>query len=52
MPMEKVAHVDMVSEFVPVRQVHGDALQIQKAITNVLENAVKHSPFVNTILIR
>jgi signal transduction histidine kinase len=44
MPMAQVAHVDIGSELSSVPQVQGDPSQIQRAIANVLENAVKYSP--------
>jgi two-component system OmpR family sensor kinase len=52
MPMAQVAHVDIVSELSSVPQVHGDAPQIQRAIANVLENAVKYSPPESAILVK
>ncbi|HEY7160752.1 MAG TPA: HAMP domain-containing sensor histidine kinase [Acidobacteriota bacterium] len=51
-PMAQVAHVDIVSELSSVPQVHGDASQIQRAIANVLENAVKYSPPESTISVK
>ncbi|MCI0446220.1 HAMP domain-containing histidine kinase [bacterium] len=52
MPMAQVAVVDIVSELSSVPQVHGDASQIQRAIANVLENAVKYSPPESAILVK
>jgi signal transduction histidine kinase len=50
--MAQVALVDIVSELSSVPQVHGDASQIQRAIANVLENAVKYSPTESAILVK
>lgn len=52
MPMAQVAHVDILSELSSVPQVHGDASQIQRAIANVLENAIKYSPPDTKILVK
>ncbi len=52
LPMAQVALVKIQVVTNPVPPVHGEASQIQRAIANVLENAVKFSPPEGTIIVQ